>query len=983
MREMAAPHCSNASFAVNATLFGKNAKFLIDTGADVSVLPPQYKNKAFPFDIELKAANSSVVKTHGCVATEITIANLKRNYYVRFIVADVVVPILGADFFREHGLLIDVAKQCLIDPKTDMAVNLLLQQSCIESLNLVTKIDDTLMRVLERNANVFDIHADRPTPKVTFAIESTSTPRPATPYRLSPDKVRAAKAEIDKEMKLGRMVRSSSSYASPFFPVKKPDGTWRFVADYTRLNNVTVKDNYIPPRIEDLLSRIPQGCVFSKLDLQKAFFLIPIDPKDQHKTAVCTPFGLYEYTVMPMGLKNASQTLQRYIDTVLSDNDNTIAYCDDILLFSKRNDHLAALDGLLKKLHEAGLVVNRQKSLFLQDSVNFLGHHFTTNGVLPSPEKQQGLQAYTVPSSVKQVRRFLGMVNFYRKFMPNAAEIQAPLTALTQKDVKFAWTDNCQNAFDALIKLVSEATELVYPTEHDQYVLTTDASSIAVGAVLSSQNGPIGFYSQKFTKAELNYSTYDKELTAVFKAVKHFEWLLFGRSFHLRVDHKPLIYLFSKEPSLERRRRQVEYLSTFDIKIEHIPGRENIVADTLSRDAIVDAIHISPPLQSKSLHEIRELQEADDDFRQIPPSLRCDTSGIWRTQQGQILVPQQFRQSIVSAVHSTSHSGFKSTLRQIQLSYSWPGIRKEVQAFVKQCVGCQSSKIVKHTKPPYKDLGTHPPFTALHIDFVGPLPQNKGKTHLCTIFDRGTRFFYAYPVSHTTAEAATSCVLNWVSIFGVPEYIISDRGASFESRLFQEMATKLGINKHRTTAYHPSANGGVERQHRRLKEALKAKSADARSNWLVHLPLILLGLNNSISEDTGLSAAQAAFRQQMSVPGCLFENITDITQPRVPERNYQRHDTYIPTELRTCEFVWVRRGPQTKSLQRPYTGPYKVISRNLESNTMCVEMGSNNETISLERLKPAFLLALDSTPKTSRKKRVSFANDSDSNSSST
>ena len=364
MRQSTAPHSAKASFAVSATVLQTPVRFLVDTGADVSILPSMFKNKALPLTIQLRAANGSEIRSYGYVMTSVIFQNLRRSFAAKFIVADVTTPILGADFFRDHGLLINVSKGCIIDSETNLCVNLAMCNSINPEISVVNTMCDSLVKVLTKNSHVFDINASRPQPTAKFQIKTTSVPKPARAYRLSPEKTKAAKQEIESEVKLGRMVRSSSQYASPLFAVPKPDGSWRFVADYTRLNNVTIKDNYIPPRIDDLLARVPPNSVFTKLDLQKAFFQIPIEKEDQPKTAVITPFGLYEYTVMSMGLKNASQTMQRYVDTVLSGFENAIAYCDDILLFTDKESHAAELDKLLQAIHNAGLLLNKKNQYF-------------------------------------------------------------------------------------------------------------------------------------------------------------------------------------------------------------------------------------------------------------------------------------------------------------------------------------------------------------------------------------------------------------------------------------------------------------------------------------------------------------------------------------------------------------------------------------------------------------------------------------------
>lgn len=947
-------HCSKPSFTVDAIIFNRPIRFLIDTGADVSLLPPAFTSKAVPSSLTLTAANNTKISVFGALTTTVSFPQLRRCFEVEFTVADVKTPILGADFFNRRALLIDVKRRRLVDPKTCLSITVVEEAHPTPHIHATKSSGDSIDTVLIKNSVVFDASAMRPTPPIEMKIETTSVPPPAKAYRLSPDKVLAAKTEVEKEVRLGRMVRSSSNYASPFFPVKKADGSWRFVADYTKLNAVTIKDNYTPPRIDDLLARVPPNCVFSKLDLEKAFFQIPLRESDQPKSAVITPFGLYQYTVMPMGLKNASQTLQRYVDTTLSGGSNTIAYCDDILLFTSPQDHADSLDLLLQKLHNAGLVVNRSKSVFNVTEIQFLGHILSAEGIRPSEERLMGIRNFKVPQNVRQVRRFLGMINFYRKFIPRASLIQSPLTALTRKEATFNWTSECQVAFDRLRQLTMEASQIVYPALNDKYVLTTDASGTAVGAVLSCERGPIGFYSQQFKGPELNYSAYDRELTAVFKAVTHFEWLLFGQQFKVRTDHKPLIHMFSTTSKCERRRRQLEFLSTFDLSIEHVAGKDNIVADALSRDKSVDTIQLNPCFITMPKETILEEQESDSAIHDLPATYKSKESGLWRDHHGRLLVPAKYTKSLIDAVHSISHTNKDSTLSQIQLNYTWPGMRKQVHEQVQNCTDCQSAKVTRHVKPPYKNLGTHPKFAAIHVDFVGPLPSNEGKKYLLTIFDRATRWFSAYPTSTSSSEAAASCLVRWISIFGVPEILISDRGAHFEAQLFQEVSRKLGIEKRRTSAYHPSANGAVERQHRRLKEALRAKSENAPRNWLRNLPLVLLGLRNAISEDTGVSAAQSTFGRQLNIPGCIFEGEMDVLQEKLPPRMHRRSNPHVPDSLSTCTHVWILKPGMRPSLTRPYEGPFRVLSRNLQSNYFVVNVKGIEETIPMERLKPAW-----------------------------
>ena len=420
-------------------------------------------------------------------------------------------------------------------------------------------------------------------------------------------------------------------------------------------------------------------------------------------------------------------------------------------------------------------------------------------------------------------------------------------------------------------------------------------------------------------------------MLAVFYAVEHFEWLLFGRQFTLQVDHKPLIFMFQNVSKLARRRRQIQYLSTFDINIQYIPGKDNIVADALSRHNIIDTINLNNTFHNLNDKQICNLQRESMNEENVNTNNFSDASGILRNHYGQIYVPQQFRQQIVDSTHQISHSNYQSCYQQLHRNYVWPKMRKYIMNIVQHCTSCQSSKITKHVKPPFTKFEKCNQFDYIHIDFVGPLPCCKNKRYLFTVMDRATRWFFAYPTSTCSSQAAADKLMDWIAVHGVPNVILSDRGTHFESSLFRELTSNLGLEKRSTTAYHPQSNGAIERQHRRLKDSLKAKVDDVGNKWVQCLPLILLGLNNSISKDTNQSAAMAVFHRQLSIPGVIFDNKYDLSNLSTPPRSFSNKHEFVPPALHTCTHVWLQKPGIIKSLDRPYKGPYKVISRNFQT----------------------------------------------------
>ncbi|PIK49797.1 pol polyprotein [Apostichopus japonicus] len=386
-----------------------------------------------------------------------------------------------------------------------------------------------------------------------------------------------------------------------------------------------------------------------------------------------------------------------------------------------------------------------------------------------------------------------------------------------------------------------------------------DASDFAVGGVLQQFiNGtwrPLSFFSKRLQKAETRYSAFGRELLAVYLSIRHFRHLLDGRSFTVYTDHKPLTYAFASKPDRysPREIRHLDYISQYSTDLRHIPGRDNVVADALSRNVYGVTISSSP----LDFTAIASAQQHDDELIQLRKSsslkltdvplpaaegtITCDVS----TGTARPYIPQQFRRAVFDSLHSLSHPGINATKRLITQRYIWSNVHKDVSNWCKSCIKCQQVKVHRHTKTPIGSFPmTQTRFQHIHMDIVGPLPPSEGYSYLLTIVDRFTRWPEAIPISNITAETvAKSFVKRWVSTFGVPSVITTDRGSQFESSLFRHLNQLLGTHRIRTTAYHPAANGLVERFHRQLKSALSA--ADS-THWTEVLPLALLGIRTSL-----------------------------------------------------------------------------------------------------------------------------------------
>lgn len=421
-----------------------------------------------------------------------------------------------------------------------------------------------------------------------------------------------------------KIIRPSiSPYSAPVWIVpKKIDSSgkrkYRMVIDYRKLNENTIEDKYPLPRIDEILDNLGKCCYFTTLDLAQGFHQIEMDPESVEKTAFTVENGHFEYIRMPFGLKNAPSTFQRVMDNVLKEfiHKFCFVYMDDIVIFSKSlKQHLDHLRIIFKKLRQFNLKVQLKKSEFLSKDVTFLGHVITPTGIKPNPSKIEAVKNFPLPSTQKQIKSFLGLIGYYRRFIRNFAKIVAPMTKCLKKGSKLN-TDQPEyvEAFNLCKELLSNAPILAYPDFTKRFTLTTDASNVALGSVLSQNGRPIAYYSRTLNTAERNYSTIEKELLAILDSCKHFRPYLYGQNFTVETDHNPLVWLYKiKEPNSRLVRWKLK-LEEFDFDIKYRKGKENLVADALSRVEICnfDSDSMTPQVDGEESPTID-----DDEFERL------------------------------------------------------------------------------------------------------------------------------------------------------------------------------------------------------------------------------------------------------------------------------------------------------------------------------------------------------------------------------
>ena len=707
---------------------------------------------------------------------------------------------------------------------------------------------------------------------------------------------------------------SASEWCAPVVLIKKKDGTPRFCIDYRRLNDVTVKDSYPLPRIDDALDLLGKSLYLSTLDFATGYYQVPLAEEDRKKTAFTTRSGVYEWNVMPMGLCNAPATFQRVMDVLLTGMswEMCLCYIDDIIVFSPTfEQHLLDLDRVFNKLEEVGLKLRAEKCAFCKKELLYLGFVLTRDGVHTNPKLISAVVECEAPKDVKGVQRFIGLTGYYRRFVDKFSHIAHPLIRLMREDVEFEWTPECQVAFEELKKRLVTAPILVYPDFEKGFKLEVDASAVGLGGVLSQKGDDghdhvVAYWSSAVPRRQRHFTSTELECMAIHHGIKHFRPYLWGRKFEIVTDHNSLKWLMNlKNPTPKLQRWSLD-LTEYEFSITHRPGRVHNNADALSRPPVIQ-LNVAGVrrLEQETASGIEEAQKRDYEigplydyvangelpvkralalqvivhcqklyldegllFRRYEVTTPRVAPTVWK----QLVLPATYRRAAMEACHDGymgGHLGEVKTTLKVKQRFWWPKMCSQVEQWVKTCPSCNTKR-----NPRQRLQGLliptvfSYPWEQVAIDILGPLKESQhGHRYVLVVTDAFSKWAETKALkTQAMVEIAEFLVKEVFCRYGCPKRLLSDRGGNFLSALASEIFLALEIRKLSTSSYHPQTDAITERFNATLCGMLSHYVNEDHTDWDDFLSFLTFAYNSAIHATTRYSPAYLLFGREPMLP---------------------------------------------------------------------------------------------------------------------
>lgn len=942
-------------------ILGKSQLGLLDSGANVSVLGKdcisflkENKISYRALDTTIRTANGAKQSVIGFCTLPVVFKGVEKDVVFYLVPTLGQSVYLGVNFWRDFALAPDI-----IPP---LPLNISELSSDLDSVSNFHELSPKEKLVLEKTIlefPSFEIIGLGCTDLLEHNIDTgDATPIKCKHYPLSPPRQEEAYKEIERLLQMGVIEESNSPWCSPAVLVRKP-GKVRLCIDSRRLNAVTKKDSYPLPHINGLLSRLKDTYYISGIDLKDAFLQIPLSKSSKEKTAFAIPGKpLYHYKYMPFGLCNGPQTMSRLMDRVIPSRlrENVFIYLDDLLVCSSDfNTHIQLLSEVASCLKRAKLTINVAKSKFCQKQIRYLGY-IVGNGCLKvDPEKVDTIKNFPLPKTPKQLRRFVGMANWYRSFISNFADISGPLTDCLKKSNKtFKLNESAKISFEKLKYALSHAPVLAEPNFNKEFVIQCDASRIGVGGVLyqtdeEGREHPIAFVSKKINKAQKNYTVTELECLAAIVCVNRFRPYIEGLPFRIITDHSSLKWLMSQRDLSGRLARWSLKLQRYDFQIEHRKGSLNVVPDCLSRMEVEELVSTnifseidldSPEFNDNDYQEIiKTIVENKDCLPDLRLSnnvvlkrvyfregVENEEDSLWR-----IWLPKSLSEKVIRSCHnsdSSCHGGFQKTLSRIRSKYFWPSMVKDVKLFVQNCDICKSIKYPNQTSRPImgNQFPSNRPFERLYCDFLGTYPFSKVNNSVLFIcLDHFSKFVFLKPMKSATSSNIILFLQNELfPTFGVPRCIHSDNGKQFISREMKEFLKLYEVN-HITTGFYAPHPNASERTNREIITKIRYFLQDHRDHkdWDKYIPQVLNVLRSDFHNSIKCTPYFALFGQNMIQHGSTYKILDQLQCTPGADLSIENHADKL---LRIRENI--QENLNTAHIKATKT--YNLRSRNIE-----------------------------------------------------
>ena len=946
---------------VKGLVDGHELNCILDTGATTSVISENIsKRLCIAIDekeTKVKLANGGTVT--GKFTKKVPVIINGRYSEISFVIMpnnDIEV-LLGLDWLKQHNVTIDPSEGILKFPKESVVIEQVNETDASEKTYIAdvdeeelqdntswdepkptidlnaTDLNEIQKKEFKDYISTFDIFAyqfgDLGCCNVYEHIIQTDASKPIFmyPYRKSMTERKAIKEEVQKMLEADIIRPSKSPWSFPVVMIPKKDGSKRFCVDYRKLNAITQQDCFPMPRIDDILDRLGKSRYFTAIDLKSGYWQIKLSDDSIPKTAFSTPDGHYEFLRLPFGLKNAPADFSRLMTQILGDLPNVEIYLDDITIHSKTYElHLIHLKEVFNRLKNVNLKINPTKCTWFQKEVKILGHVISENKIQMDPAKIETVKQMQFCKNVKQIQSFLGLTGYYRKFIKDYAKICQPLNNLIKKDTKWDFTDTCKEAFNTLKNKLTEFPILRQPDHNKPFVLMTDASGFALGAILAQKDEDKEYvccYASRLLKgAENHYGITEKECLAVVWAIKHFRIYLYGNKFQVITDHAALNWLMTINDPTGRLARWSIYLQAYNFEIIHRRGRIHSNVDALSRPVLLientnetstedseesyldvfDDEYLLYYLQygrhkdGCSRKQVKRVTRLKDHYKMIDNKLyyRKQNNGEFN-----LMVPtKQERKDIVINAHILGHFQFQTTYDRLKQKYFWKNMINEIKETINQCLTCIRHQKQAEIHQKASALEINGIFERIGIDLILGLPEtDEGYKGIMVITEYLTKYPYAVPIKSKSAEEIAEQLWHYISIFGPPKEILSDQGTEFLNEIVKNLTKSIGVEHRITSPYHPQTNGLTERFNQTLIQSLKKHTENDPKQWNKWLPFVLLAYRTRIHSSSGFTPFQLMFGREMN----MFEDYKTLTDTPIEKRSKEIKELLEETHPKTIE----------------------------------------------------------------------------------